>query len=370
MRLTGLYIIFLFLANSGSLVHSQVVKPDEITYSFKGGIFFAHRPSMNHLVKRNAWSHEISLVRNLADPEMNQIFNQPKRGLTFEARNFGNNEVLGHAFSISCFNQMNLFSNQKGFMLNMRIATGLGYITKTYDEFENPKNNAIGSHLNAKVALSFTARKYFNSKYYMDFGAEFNHFSNGSLTTPNLGLNSPSLILGIGYNFDEKNTDPYRNAGNFIYPDTNSKVKHEFYATMIGSIKEIGEVPYEAQRYRVGAIKLGYGIQPFHKWSFEGGIDIIYNEANLYKYRDSTFTSSDVPQVGVFLGFGFHFNKSVLAVNYGYYLLDKINPEGRLYNRIGYRYYFFDHWYGAFAIKANFARADYFELGIGYSIQR
>ena len=364
MRKFGLYITSLFLAISCSGLYSQVVKPHEFTYSFKGGTFFAHRPSMQHLVERNAWAHEISFVQSISEKAPNQIFNRPKRGLTLELRNFGNNAVLGHAISISGFSQMNLFSTANGIRLSLRIATGLGYITKTYDEVTNPKNNAIGSHLNAKVNLSLFGRKYFNNGNYFDLGVEFNHFSNGAITNPNLGLNSPGLLFGIGRDI------AYTTNNKKLEGLAKKEVSHEFYATLIGSVKEIGEVPYEASRYGVGAIKLGYGIQPFHKWSFEGGLDLIYNQANLYKYRDSTFTAGDVPQIGVFLGFGFHFNKSVIAVNYGYYLLDKIDPEGRLYNRIGYRYYFWKNWYGAFAIKANFARADYFEFGIGYSIKR
>lgn len=369
MPIKSPHITLLFLVLLGLKSHGQVVRFDDLTYSFKGGILMAHRPSMNHLVQKNAWAHELCLVKKIRNDDTRRIFGDPRHGLSFEARNFGNNDVLGHAFSISFFNQMNLLTTKKNFFLNLKLTTGLGYLTKTYDEVNNPKNNAIGSHLNPKVTLLVSARQYLNQKFYVDFGIEFNHFSNGSIVTPNLGLNSPSLMLGIGKEINEYN---YNSTLNFEMVDsiTPKKLSHEFYATLIGSIKEIGEVPYHAKRYGVGALKLGYGIQPFHKWSFETGIDLVYNDANLHKYDDSTFTAKDVPQIGVFLGFGLHFNNSVIAMNYGYYLLDKIDAEGVLYNRVGYRYYFWKNWYSTFAIKANFARADYFEFGIGYAVKR
>ena len=58
--------------------------------------------------------------------------------------------------------------------------------------------------------------------------------------------------------------------------------------------------------------------------------------------------------------------KAKIVFGMGYYLIDKINPLGRIYNRIGYRYFFKDNLFGLFNIRASFGKADFFEFGIGY----
>jgi hypothetical protein len=77
-----------------------------------------------------------------------------------------------------------------------------------------------------------------------------------------------------------------------------------------------------------------------------------------------------VPQFGVYAGMSFSYFNSQIVFGLGYYLRDKINPLGRIYNRVGYRYYFNEKWFGLFNIRANFGRADFFEFGVGYKFGR
>ena len=116
----------------------------------------------------------------------------------------------------------------------------------------------------------------------------------------------------------------------------------------------------EAKKYPVAGVKFLYAFKASSKLSFETGLDFVYNEANFRIYNDTTFVRGDIPQIGIFGGIGLHFNKSVLDINYGYYLLDKIDVAGKIYNRIGYRYYIMNRYFLSFAIKAHYARADYF----------
>jgi hypothetical protein len=101
-------------------------------------------------------------------------------------------------------------------------------------------------------------------------------------------------------------------------------------------------------------------------WSWEASLDLIHNESNLYVYPDSTFKRSDVLQVGLYVGAAYRYYKSEVVMGLGYYLRDNINTIGRLYNKIGYRFYASEHWYGLFNIRANIGKADFFELGLGY----
>ena len=49
----------------------------------------------------------------------------------------------------------------------------------------------------------------------------------------------------------------------------------------------------------------------------------------------------------------------------GYYLYYPYDFEGRIYNRLGLKYYFSKQWFGAFTVKSHLATAEALEFGIG-----
>jgi Lipid A 3-O-deacylase (PagL) len=73
--------------------------------------------------------------------------------------------------------------------LDMRFATGLGYVQNPYDFIRNPTQNAIGSHINSAVqyrlGLSFPLHPQLSAR----IGGALNHVSNGGTVLPNFGLN-------------------------------------------------------------------------------------------------------------------------------------------------------------------------------------
>ena len=118
--------------------------------------------------------------------------------------------------------------------------------------------------------------------------------------------------------------------------------------------------------YPVIATRLGYSYSKAGLWGAEIAVDFIHNESNYHVYHDTTFARTDILQIGLYGGVYIHFYKSQLAFGLGWYARDNINAGGRMYNRIGYRYYFKEKWFALFNVKANYAKADYFEFGIGY----
>ena len=341
---------------------TQPEKPTFLMVDTKGGILFAHRPFMSHLVRENSFGFELTALQQQTGNDQHTVLHRcPLKGIGLEFRNFGYNQVLGSAISITGFMNFPLVQTQKNLCFDLLIGTGLGYITRHYDKYENPTNNAIGSALNAKVSVKFALTKYAR---FMHFGGgiEFAHYSNGTIKTPNLGLNSPSLFLRAGYNFSERVVGPKR----INKEKTNCEFSHNLSAELIGTGKEIGAVPFEPQLYPVAAGRLGYTYSKCGLWGAELALDIIHNEANFHKYNDTTFVRSDILQVGIYAGGFVQFYQMQLAFGLGYYVRDIINAEGLVYNRVGYRWYFCENWFGLFNVKANYGKADYFEFGIGY----
>lgn len=341
---------------------SQNDKPLFFTLTPKDGFMMAHRPFMEHLIQKNAWGAELSLSKQQADTNFYSIkSNYPLNGLSLEIRNFGYDAVLGYAISLFTYQNFTVFQTKSNWCLDFKLGTGLAYLTKKYDKFSNPKNNAIGSHLNAKVAFKLELNKFFK-KTHFGIGFELTHFSNGAIQMPNLGLNGLSTYINFGYNFNKRAYNSFKNKT--LKTQFNSK--HYWLSEGIISVGEVFPIPLDAKKYPIFAGRFSF-VKPINRsWNYEIAIDGVYNISNLHKYYDSTFTVKDIPQLGFYAGMSFNYYKSQIAFGMGYYVIDKINPLGRIYNRIGYRYYINSNWFTLFNVRANFGKADFFEFGFGY----
>lgn len=348
---------------------SQFKKPTFISISPKGGFIFGHRPNMSHLIQKNSYSFELAIwQQETGNNDTTFRLKNPMRGLALEFRNFGYDEVLGKAFSITEYMVFPMHHGKNNLCLDLTMGTGIGFLTKRYDKYENPLNNAIGSVINARVNVKLSLTKY-TKKMHFGAGIEIAHFSNGAVKNPNLGINAPSISFLVGYNFNEhlvlKSEDRKERKKGIELADP-----HRLLVELIGSAKEIGAIPFYPKLYPVVATRISYGYSKRGLWGVDGGMDVIYNESIFHKYNDTTFVRNDILQVGLYVGGFAHFYKSQIVFGLGYNVRDKIDPEGRVYNRIGLRYWFHKKWFGLFTIRANYGKADYFEFGIGYQILR
>lgn len=360
MRLVLLIIIFIQVAH----VTAQLQKPDCISFSPKGGFLIAHRPNMSHLLKSNSSGYEFTAWYQVKDSSIHtQRHKNPLYGVSAEIRSFGYKEVLGNAYSITGYMVFPLLQWKQNNFFDLTVGTGIGYLTEKYDKVDNPLNNAIGSHLNGRVNIKLSYLHQFK-KTHVGLGIEFMHFSNGSIKTPNLGLNLPSIYVQFGYNFCQRINKNSLEKTPINKQKSNSP--HAVNAELILTAKEIGAIPFQPKLYPVIASRFSYTFLPNDFWGFELATDIIHNESNYHKYNDTTFTRNDILQIGLYAGAFIKFYQSELAFGLGYYLRDKINPEASFYNRVGYRFFTQKNIFFLFNIKAHYAKADYFEFGVGY----
>ena len=365
MRSTILILICL----CSTISFSQKDKAFFISAKANGGILLAHRSSMTHLVRENQRGLELSAFYQYQDTSaMSVRLKQPIRGISLSYIDFGYREVLGVGFGLTQYLKFPVLAFGKNLFLDYSIGSGFGVITEHYDEELNPKNNAIGSHLNSRVDMEFSLVHYLEKVHY-GLGIQFTHFSNGSMKNPNLGLNCPSIFLTAGYNFEarirqEKNFRLDKKDHDKRYAD------HTFGAELIMSLKEVSDVPLEAQIYPVLASRFSYVWRPGIKWGFETSTDLIYNRANQFYYAFSDYSFFQTLQIGIYGGAVAYFHKSAIVLGGGVYLKDDIDVAGRIYNRLGYQLYFNNKFYATAAIKANFAKAEYFEFGLGYKFIR
>ncbi len=78
-----------------------------------------------------------------------------------------------------------------------RVGTGAAWVSRPYSYFNNPTQNAIGSHWNTSVQFRFSAEAQLHPSWILRAGAGLTHVSNGGVILPNFGLNIPSAFVGL-----------------------------------------------------------------------------------------------------------------------------------------------------------------------------
>jgi len=355
-----LILLFLLFTGVSDYVSGQEKTPFSIGIKPQYGFLIPHRTSMIHLVKSHVPSCEFFIdFPGTGNKKWHVYYNQPSWGITFYTGNLGSRQFIGMGYGLIAYANLH-FLKRKNFEWNIRMGTGAGWIEKIFDRSENNKNVAIGSHLNGMMLLS-TEAKFIRKK--MDFGTgiTLTHYSNGSFTVPNLGLNLPSVFLSAYYKFGNHETQ--------VTPVEREKFIRYSTTSVIASIggKEI--YPAGSKRYFVSSVCSYFTRQLNEKSGLNTGLDYFYSDALYNRLRiDSVATGSrfSYSQLGLHLGHELNIGNLTMLVQLGTYVVDKYKEDGPVYNRLGVRYYFQNNLVASLMLKTHFAKADYFEFGIGY----
>ncbi|MBU2018876.1 MAG: acyloxyacyl hydrolase [Bacteroidetes bacterium] len=348
-----IFLIFCFLLGSFiSLGQNQ----HGLGVAYRNGVLIAHRPIMNHLSQRKIQSVELNYFRDLTDSSSwASHYSWATVGFSGLYSSTGNSEVLGQAASAFLYGELGFF-DFKGIKLGSRVGFGLGFVTKKFNQQNNPKNVAIGSHFNATVLLGLIAKwKLGNGDLVLT--ADMTHFSNGGWAVPNLGLNK--AMLGLGYRL---------NLGSQLPSLDSLKVKtlNNYQFTIYSSVSGKEIFPTGGKRYLNIEFSPTLEKRLGPKVGLESSIDVIYRgslKSYLPEFKKNTI---DLMQASVNGGVVFYFNRFSTLVSLGAYIRDVYQPNARLYQKVGLRYQLSKQFYGQIVLKSVYGRADYLSWGIGY----
>ena len=194
------------------------------------------------------------------------------------------------------------------------------------------------------------------------------HYSNASVTAPNTSTNT--LAFNVGLNYKLNNEAPRK----FIQDTTYSKIKEpiKFNVVLRGGINEgdylnLGQQPFLVVSAYADK-RIGY------KSTLTFGADVFFSKAleKEIEYIAAAFPSfgvsgdEDYKRVGLFVGHDLHINKFAVVAQLGYYVYYPYEFEGRIYERIGLKYFINKKLFAAITLKAHGAKAEAVEFGIGY----
>lgn len=322
----------------------------------KVGYLLPHRSVMTHLLTGHSFGGELSLVKQTSGrQEWEQVYGKPRYGVSLYFSDFGNKEVLGQSYGSFGFVELPM-ATYKSWSLNAKLTAGIGVVTKTFDLEDNPKNNAIGSHLNALVIIGVNLNKYFKQST-LSVGIDMTHLSNGATVLPNLGINVPYLSLGYTRYFrplvmEEKTSE-----------EPKSFIRHAFITSALFSVKQI--YPTGGRHYLVGSVSAIYHHQFTRKAAMDLSIDFISNQSHADESTE-VVNQWDIFQLGLYAGFVLPVNQFDYILGMGYYVKNSINPNGPVYHRFGFRYHLNEKVMLNLSIKSHWGKADYFEYGIAY----
>jgi hypothetical protein len=299
------------------------------------------------------------------------MYNYPLIGISYWYSDLGNTKALGAAHAVFPYINFPLLS-RSGFNIYFRLGVGLGYLTKKYDRYSNYENLAIGSHINGNVNLLFEARWRMGSRFVGAGGVSLVHFSNGGIKQPNYGLNMPGVNLALAYRISREN--PYMKKK--LLPEL---YKFEFDGKrflnldldLAFGVKDMQSMFGSGNKYLVTAF-WGNMLWPLgYKGRLGWGFDISYDgsDEKTLELQGTTYEHKiQLVKTGVNAAYELAFSRMAIMLNLGWQLTGLDKRDGYIYEKLALRFGITKNLYTALTLKANYGKADFITLGVGYRI--
>ncbi|MFH1118999.1 MAG: acyloxyacyl hydrolase [Bacteroidota bacterium] len=331
------------------------------------GFLIAHHVEMQ-IYNSHFPSFEFSISRaTYGKKQWESFYNYPVTGITYWNAWLGNSRDLGQAHAVFPFISFPWIKSDKS-ELNFRLGAGLAYLTKRFDRLENYKYTAIGSHLNAAINLMVEYRWKPSQHLQLSAGIQLMHFSNGSVKTPNFGLNIPAVSGGVAFRLNKENQYIRRR----IRPDLtmfefDGKEFLEIKTSAVFAVKATGDAEgniYNTYSGFVSATKnLGYKnkLGLCFDLSWDGSDALLVARTNTEPYN-----SLELTKPGLSTAYELVLARMSFAFNLGFYLGGKDKSEGMSYYKAGIHYLIAKNLFVNLTLKTHFARADFVGIGLGY----
>ncbi len=350
------------------LVSTAIFGQHKDTFSIEASILrgnvLPHRDDVLNLINGHPDGLMLSyLARTHGEQEWEKVYDFPDYGVYFLFQDF-KSQPLGTCYAVGGLYNF-YFLNRH---LQLRLSQGIAMTTNPYNKETNSINKAFGTRFldNTNVGVSYDNQRLLKP-FGFHAGIMFTHYSNGRFKSPNSGINTYLLNLGLNYNFEEKKA---------IVNDTIIEKKYYrepiHYNLVVRSGINESQIIRTGQRpfYHIGFYadkrlgrksSLQFGTELFLTNSFKDYIKY-YSVAFPDKHIDPNL---DYKRVGIFVGHELFINKISLEAQLGYYVYQPLKKDIAIYDRVGMKYYFTPKIFSSFHVKTHMFLAEALEFGIG-----
>lgn len=340
----------------------------EHSYSAAATIFrgnsMLHSPDMHHLITDHPTGTMLSLLRNTdGSQEWHSIYNYPEYGVYFLYQDF-KNHYLGQNYAIGL--QYNFYFLNRN--LELKVSQGLAMTTRKHDNETNYKNNAFGTRFmeNTNFGIAYSKKNIFEG-FGLRAGFLFTHFSNGKIKSPNSGINTYNIDVGLTYQFGK--THEFLPKVDSLKVNFSERIKYniilrsgvnESYVINSGQKPFLHLATYADKRLN-------------RKSALQFGTDLFLtlSQKELIKYKSVAYEERnispdlDYKRIGVFVGHELFINKLSVETQLGYYLYDELKADGAIYDRVGLKYYINPKVFAGVGVKTHGFLAEAMEFSIG-----
>jgi hypothetical protein len=356
-------LLFLFFS-FGFLSAQNSEDTNSFEIDFLAGNILNHAPDISHLITGHPDGIFATFSKKThGNKPWQKLYNYPDYGFYFLYQDF-KNEFLGSNYALGA--HYNFYFLKRN--LNFRFASGIAYTTNPHNNVTNSKNGAFGSKLmgNMNMFLNYKKENIIDNIGFQ-VGIAFTHFSNGRIKSPNSGINTYGINLGLNYNFEEKNR---------INSDTTSlslkfkePIKFNFVLrTGINESPIIGSGQHAFYHVSIYADK-----RVDRKSAIQFGTELFLSNfyKDFIKYQSVAYPNknldpnTDYKRVGVFVGHELFINRISLETQIGYYIYQPYKFDIPFYDRIGMKYYFGNKVFTGISLKTHAFLAESMELVLG-----
>jgi len=328
------------------------------------GFLISHHPEMWALTTGYFPTYEISLVKQTTGRKCSSYYrNYPMIGLSYWYSELSGSEYLGQVNAVIPFIDLPLVKKEKT-VLDFKIGLGVGHLSKKFDRLYNYQNQAIGSYVNAAVNFQLRLRLQMSRRTFFNAGISFLHLSNGTIKTPNYGLNIPNVFAGLTVKLNKKPV-------NYQVPEVLIKNKGKINFRLMGSMatkQENKQWDEDYLVYMVNALISGY-YNNSNRILF--GIDGIYDESSraLVELEGDTLTRiSEYSKYGLSIGHEWVFSRIAFNFCMGYYLYNPDETNTEFYDKMGLNFFITRNILIGLTLEAHYARADFLSVGLGINL--
>jgi hypothetical protein len=345
-------------------------------------LFFTNLTSANE-PKKNPWFISIDyltgenkphrdVIRNLTYPyqgvdiklgwqtigkqDWQVAYRYPSFGIGFNYSSFHTN-IIGTPISTYFFtNFPQLRTNW--IQIDLEVDLGLSHGINPYNSILNPSNFSTGSATNVYFGIYLEQSVSIGKHLDLFTGEGFTHYSNGALVYPNLGLNIPSLKMGLRFH-------PKR--GIIIKKDAPIYTKDRWQlSTYIGAGTKKLFAPSPSYH------QLLISPSVYYRTSFKRriglGLELAYNESISGLDPGKEFTKSELITFALSGSHEFIINRFTIVSLFGIYLHNQPS-ETFYYERIGLGYYITPSTRIVLNLKAHYFKAEYVESGVVFDLK-
>lgn len=335
------------------------------SFTIHHGFLLPHHASMKGLQSDHLRMFEAEIgFPFYRDRKTDALYHFPSTSLVLSYSGFGNPDILGHAF---CFVPSISFTHggNQHFRFGFRGGMGLAYLPKVFSIENNFRNTALSNKVNAAVFLRYGFDIYPSRKWSFSAGLGFSHFSNGSFSVPNLGINLLTVYTRLAIN---QPCIPRRTGFELRDSLVRSFSPHRKWVFMVsGALKEV--YPVLSQKFPVFHSQIGLWHQLSPKGAWITALGIYYDQSLRHHLLNDENPGNDriiIWQAGAEGGYVFMIHRLLIPVQVGVYFFDQYKRNGALYSRLGLRYQISKHLAAGITLKTHYFKASFFDLGLTY----